>query len=131
LRFTFYAVWLRPKAALRITASGTTFAQAGDLVLYDGEPGSAPLPDPSCTEYAADTTEASCSGTHSLRLNPDPWHKPALRLYCAGQPRRNLSGYDIIEFHMRAADPANPPASPLPGHDLARHFEHRPRPGLH
>jgi len=33
-------------------------------------------------------------------------------LYCGGYPRRNLSGYDVIEFYMHAADPEKPPASP-------------------
>jgi hypothetical protein len=87
-------------------------AQVADQVLYDGEPGSVPLADPSCVEYAADTTEAAHSGSHSLKLLADPWHSPSLNLYCGGYPRRNLSGYDVIEFTMRAADPENPPASP-------------------
>ncbi len=83
-----------------------------DQVLYDGEPGSVPLADPSCVEYATDTTEAAHSGSHSLKLLADPWHSPSLKLYCGGHPRRNLSGYDVIEFYLRAADPGNPPASP-------------------
>jgi hypothetical protein len=83
-----------------------------DQVLYDGEPGSVPLADPSCVEYATDTTEAAHGGSHSLKLLADPWHSPALKLYCGGYPRRNLSSYDVIEFYMRAADPANPPSNP-------------------
>jgi hypothetical protein len=83
-----------------------------DQILYDGEPGSVPLADLSCVEYAADTTEAAHGGSHSLKLLADPWHSPALKLYCGGSPRRNLSGYDVIEFYMRAADAANPPPNP-------------------
>ena len=76
-----------------------------DTALYDGEPGGAPLPSASCLEYASETTAESYSGLQSLILEPSPWHTPKLILYCGGAERRNLSGYDVIDFYTRAADP--------------------------
>ena len=82
-------------------------------VLYDGEPGGAPLLDPSCGHYARETTSVARSGRRSLELMPTPWHRPALKLFCGGRPRRNFKPWDVIEFFMRAADPAHPPQAPM------------------
>ncbi len=82
-------------------------------VLYDGEPGQAPLLDTSCGHYAHETTSVAHSGRRSLELTPTPWHRPALKLFCGGGSRRNFKPWDVIEFFMRAADPAHPPKAPL------------------
>ena len=79
-----------------------------DTVLYDGEPGGSPLPSASCVEYVSETTAESYSGLQSLLLEPSPWHRPKLILYCDSGGRRNLSGYDAIDFYTRAADPLDP-----------------------
>ncbi|GMV39431.1 MAG: hypothetical protein AMXMBFR64_11470 [Myxococcales bacterium] len=87
-----------------VTLSLPTVAlAAGDTVLYDGETGSVPVLGTACPEYAVQALGAGVGGGNALQLKPDAWHNPAYNLYCGGQPRRDLSSYDVLEFKMRAA----------------------------
>ena len=89
--------------ALALLSTPGAALAATDVMLYDGQPGSAPLLGTSCPECAAEASNAGSDGGPALALKPDAWHNPAYNLYCGGQPRRDLSAFDVLEFKMRAA----------------------------
>lgn len=61
------------------------------------------MPVSQCTEFAREI-HSGPKGTRALALTPTPWHKPSLRLYCAGYPRRDFSAFDSLTFAIRAVD---------------------------
>ena len=73
-----------------------------DVILYDGEAGSAPLLAGKCPEFASQAGGQGVGGGAALALAPDAWHEPALNLYCGGGARRDLSSFDALEFMMRS-----------------------------
>ena len=95
--------WISAKiAVLAVVAllSAETVARAEvDTTLYNGDGSSAAA---SCPEYATSAAGQGCGGSVGLRLVPDAWHEPALNLYCGGAPRRDLSGFDVIDFNIRS-----------------------------
>ncbi len=46
----------------------------------------------------------------ALKLTPDPWHNPKLKIYCGKNPRWDFSNFTDLEFHFRcpALNPGNP-----------------------
>lgn len=80
----------------------------GDMLIYDGETGSAPVlfedagnGSNRCLFYLESTPNAGLNGNNALQLKPDKWHGPAYRLYCGGGSRRDFSAHDILEFYFR------------------------------
>jgi hypothetical protein len=45
------------------------------------------------------------SSAKALKLMPDRWNGPSLRLACSGKPRRDFSRFSVIEFSFRSATP--------------------------
>lgn len=68
-------------------------------VLYEG-----PM-DPACLSHAEEVSEEGMDGGWGIRLLPDPWHRPVLRLYCGGQGRMDFRPFDALVFHIKDLDP--------------------------
>lgn len=77
---------------------------SGGSVLYEDGPMTG------CLQYAAEKAGEGIGGGTALELQPDPWHKPILKLYCAGGGRRDFRPYDVLEFQVRSphTDPGGP-----------------------
>ncbi len=68
--------------------------------LYDGE--SSPLLASQCISYAEEMQPGK-DGGKGLRLLPDQWHAPGLKINCGGRDRLDLSSYQAIEFYAKLA----------------------------
>jgi|GEM_PF-2202440 len=73
------------------------------LIVYDGEPGSAPLltGSRSCLFYAEEVNEGRNS-TKSLKFTADMYHAPGYSVNCGGQERLDFSPYSFLEFHIKS-----------------------------
>jgi len=59
---------------------------------------------PACLSYAQEVPGEGIDGGWGIRLLPDPWHRPVLRLYCAGQGRIDFRPFDALVFHIKDVD---------------------------
>ena len=79
------------------------------FTLFDGDAN--PAPSPSCYEYATQEQGTGVNGSTSLKLIPDKWHAPVLKVYCMNNPRKDLGAYENFTFMIRSAtattDPLN------------------------
>lgn len=84
------------------TASNTTSSTetASIVKIYDGER-EAPLLGASCVSYAEEVSNMG-QGSRTLKLKPDAYHSPGLKINCGGRDRIDASGYASIEFHVKA-----------------------------
>lgn len=66
--------------------------------------------DPGCVQYGRPADGQGLDGGQAIQLLPDPWHRPTLKLYCAGGARRDFRPYDVLQFFYRnpSADPGEP-----------------------
>jgi hypothetical protein len=69
-------------------------------VLYEG-----PV-DPACLSYAEEIPEEGMDSGWAIRLLPDSWHRPVLRLYFGGQKRMDFRPFDTLLLHVKGIDPA-------------------------
>ncbi|MFH0957907.1 MAG: glycoside hydrolase family 9 protein [Pseudomonadota bacterium] len=63
-----------------------------------------------CLHYITEENSQGVDNSSALKLTPDRWHSPVLKLFCDGEKRRDFSPYSAIEFYFRSpnSNPGNP-----------------------
>jgi len=59
----------------------------------------------SCAEYAEVDQGSGVGGSASLKLEPDQWHAPRLKIYCGGRDRQDIGGAQTLTFMIRSDSP--------------------------
>ncbi|MDQ2932910.1 MAG: glycoside hydrolase family 9 protein [bacterium] len=57
----------------------------------------------SCVEYASQLSSIGRNGTVGLKLTPDAYHGPHLKINCGTRDRMNWSGYASLEFYFKSS----------------------------
>ncbi len=81
---------------------GYVLQSGTNLILYDGETGSAPAAATSCLNYMQEVSGQGLNGTKALKATPDNWHNSFYKLYCGGGNRIDFTPYTHIEFYIRS-----------------------------
>ncbi len=63
-----------------------------------------------CLKYITLEPSAGVDESQALKLTPDPWHNPTLKLHCGKKSRLDMTPFTELEFYFRspALDPGNP-----------------------
>eukprot|EP01137_Pigoraptor_chileana_P023740 Opistho-2@90552 len=81
-------------------------------VLFSGLPGE--MWDPQCSEYltVVEAVDAHALGepvAQLLRLEPDRYHAPYLKVYCGQRDREDMSAFATLNIRIRLVDPVGAP----------------------
>jgi hypothetical protein len=93
-----------PTREAAIAPSSILVSAFGFDPVFDGETGSFI---PSRLDYASLVSGTGVLGSTGLKLNPDPWHSPAI-LLPASLYRQDVSRYNYFELFIRCINPNTP-----------------------